>query len=508
MYCICCFAVSRNCALSYCHSGRVPATVLGYTGIMVKLLSLLLILVLPLLQACDSGDSLQRIQESGRLTVVSRNSPTTWYMDKQGPAGFEYALARRFAKSLGVKLQVKPAFSLDDIFLKLDRGDVDLAAAGLALTGEREQAYPHTIAYYQLRPQVIYRAGSFRPRQLADLANHNILVLAGSRHSSYLQTLQANGHPELSWTEVDEVDSMELLERLSTGKAELAIVDSNEFSVQQRLYPRLKVAFDLGSSQDMVWFLPPGHDNARLLDRLNTFLAQLSEKGELDAMRERHFGHSRIISRIGSHTFSKNMRTVLPKYEALIRQVAQEYQMDWHLLAAIAYQESHWNPRAESPTGVRGMMMLTRPTAREMNVTQRTDAGQSLRGGARYFKQLKRRLPDDIYEPDRTYLALAAYNIGRGHLEDARVLTQRRGGDPHLWSDLMETLPLLENKRYYQTLKRGYARGREAATYVQNIRHYRGILEWQDIARNQPPPPIEPSEHLPPALQHLSLRAL
>jgi membrane-bound lytic murein transglycosylase F len=148
------------------------------------------------------------------------------------------------------------------------------------------------------------------------------------------------------------------------------------------------------------------------------------------------------------------------------------------------------------------------PTAREVGVTDRLDAAQSLRGGARYYKQIKRRLPDDIYEPDRTYMALAAYNIGRGHLEDARLLTDRQGGDPHLWSDVMARLPLLQNSKYYQNLRHGYARGKEAVTYVQNIRHYQGILEWQDIARNKPRPPIETEQYLPEILEKISLKAL
>jgi len=475
---------------------------------MPNLLSLLLLTTLPLLAGCEQKDSLAQIMDSGRLTVVSRNSPTTWYVDKNGPTGFEYALASRFAAQLGVELVLEPAFSLEDIFIQLDRGDAHVAAAGLALTEEGGSRYPHSEPYYHLLPQVIYVAGTYRPRRLEDLADMSIVVLAGSSHSRYLQHLQDNGYPQLSWTEVPEVDSMDLLERLNQGTAELAIVSSNEFEVQQRLYPRLKVAFDLGARQDMVWYLSPERDNTRLLEAINAFLEEQREKGELDALREEHFGHSRIISRIGSHTFTRNMRRTLPQWEKLIRKVASEYQMDWHLLAAIAYQESHWNPRAESPTGVRGMMMLTLPTAKEMNVRDRTDPGQSLRGGARYFKQIKRRLPDDIYEPDRTYLALAAYNIGRGHLEDARVLTRRRGGDPHLWSDVMEALPLLQNSKYYRTVKRGYARGKEAVSYVQNIRHYRGILEWQDIAKNQPLPPVKPEQYLPAALGGANLRAL
>lgn len=467
-----------------------------------------LLLFLTLLTACSGQDGLDRILARGELLVVSRNSPTTWYIDKGNPTGFEYALANLFAAELGVSLTIIPAFSLSDIFLRLDRQEADFAAAGLALTGEREDGYPHSAPYYQLRPQVIYVAGTFRPRSVRDLQGMKILTLAGSSHSRYLDALQNGGFPDLDWSEVQEVDSMELLERVSDGEADLAIIDSNEFEVQQRLYPRLKVAFDLGNSQDMVWYLSPEIDNLRLKSKIDRFMERIRNDGTLDKLREEHFGHSGTVSRIGSHTFTRNMRRTLPKYRALIQQVATEYQMDWHLLAAIAYQESHWNPGAESPTGVRGMMMLTVPTAREMGVDDRLDPGQSLRGGARYLKNIKRRLPERIAEPDRTYMALAAYNIGLGHLEDARVLTQRQGGDPDLWSDVLLNLPLLQKSRHYENLKYGYARGQEAATYVQNIRHYQGILQWQDIADAQPPAPIRTADYLPPQLHGISLKAL
>jgi len=302
--------------------------------------------------------------------------------------------------------------------------------------------------------------------------------------------------------------SMELLEMVNRGEAQVALIDSNEFAVQQSLYPRLKVAFDLSPRQDMVWYLPPDVDNTRLLARIDALFERLDEDGTLARLRELHFGHARTVSRVGSHRFTRMMRSALPPYRPLIQRVAEEYQMDWRLLAAIAYQESHWDPLATSPTGVRGMMMLTLPTAKEMGVSNRLDAAQSLRGGARYFRDIKRRLPADIPEPDRSWLALAAYNIGMGHLEDARVLTERQGGDPDLWRDVMERLPLLQQSTHYRTLRYGYARGLEAVTFVQNIRHYYSILRWQDIPDNNPGPPLRGDDFLPEVLRAVQLRAL
>ena len=301
---------------------------------------------------------------------------------------------------------------------------------------------------------------------------------------------------------------MELLELVSSGEVDLAIIDSNEFGVQQALYPRLKVAFDLGGEQQLVWYLPPDEDSARLQERIAALFDKLEQSGEMESLREYHFGRTIDMPRVGSHTFSRNVDRKLPEYRQLIREVADEYQMDWELLAAAAYQESHWNPLATSPTGVRGMMMLTLPTAREMGVDNRLDPGQSLRGGARYLKNIKRRLPKDIEEPDLTWFALAAYNVGMGHLEDARVITERQGGDPDLWADVMERLPLLQKSKFYQNTRYGYARGTEPVTYVQNIRHYYSILQWEDRSQNKQRPPVETNEYLPQVIRNSRLSAL
>ncbi len=476
---------------------------------MSKTLFYLLMLALALgTPGCARKDALDDIEHSGKLRVVSRNSPTTYYLDKNGPAGFEYELAQRLARELKVELKIEPAFSLQEIFDRLTRHEAHIAAAGLTRTESRAALYPHTLAYDTLVTQVVYRAGKFRPRQVEELLGMRIVTLANSSHAQVLQELQQSALPELEWEELSEGDTMELLERVDSGEAELALIDSSEFEVQQSLYPRLKVAFDLTEEQDMVWYLPPGPEYSGLLERINTFIAQLKATGELARLRELHFGHTEGFSRISSHTFTRKMRSALPRYEALIKRVAKEYQLDWQLLAAIAYQESHWNPRAQSPTGVRGMMMLTLPTARELGVDNRLDAEQSLRGGARYYKNMKRRLPPDIKEPDRTWMALAAYNIGMGHLEDARILTERDGSDPHLWSEVMQRLPLLQKSAHYKTTRYGYARGREAVTYVQNIRHYYNILQWQDISQQQALPPVEASDHLPARLGEVSLKAL
>ncbi len=507
MYLNCSRAVNRNQLSRACNCAcdqRMRAATMAPMRLRDLILATALLLLVP---GCEQPDTLANIQARGELVVVSRNSPTTYYLDKSGPTGFEFALAELLAQSLGVELRMETAYNLSDIFSMLQRREADIAAAGLTLTEERSARFPHSIAYEKLTPQVIYSEGNSRPDSVYDLAGMPIAVLAGSSHMEMLKGLQKEV-PGLQWEEIDEADTMQLLEMLSSEQAALAVIDSNEFAVQQSFYPDQHVAFDLGREQDMVWYLAPDADNARLLAYVNDFITRLRNDGTLARLRAQYIGHTEGVSRSDAYDHAQNMRQKLPVYEGLIRRIAAEYHMDWHLLAALSYQESHWDPRATSPTGVRGMMMLTEPTARDLGVDNRLDVEQSLRGGARYFMDIKRRLPQRIEDPDRTWLALAAYNIGLAHLEDARVLTQRQGGNPDLWRDVSERLPLLQKTRYYKDTRFGYARGMEAVKLVQNIRHYQSILAWQDFPDNQPSPPLRADDYLPAVLRDIELRAL
>ena len=175
--------------------------------------------------------------------------------------------------------------------------------------------------------------------------------------------------------------------------------------------------------------------------------------------------------------FYHHIETRLPLYRRQFEEVARAYGTSWMLLAAQAYQESHWDRHAVSPTGVRGLMMLTRDTASSLGIQNRLDPAKSIEGGARYFRTLERRLPGHIGKPDRIWIALAAYNVGMGHIKDARRLARRMGKNPDAWQGLKTVLPLLARKPYYETLQYGYARGWEPVRYVKRIRAYHALLE-------------------------------
>lgn len=462
-----------------------------------------------LLVACGGKrDHLSDIQQRGELHFATRNSPSTYYLGRAGPTGFEYELALGFARSLGVELVVHQTFTLEALFAMLRRGEADIAGAGLSLTDNRLKRFGSSIPYASQQPLVIYKVGEAKPRRLEDLKGLRIAVMSNSSHVETLKALREDKRPWLEWDAINTSDPMELLVRVRDDELDVAMIDSRDFRLQQNLVPRLERAFDIGAERDIVWFIPKKDRESPLTQAIDDYLEEQHNSGALSALARRHFYRDSEIGRVDSQTFVRRIDADLNDYRGLIEDVALEHQMPWELLAAISYQESHWDPEAVSRTGVRGMMMLTLPTAEELGVDDRTDPAQSLQGGARYFKSLRRRLPDDIMEPDRSWMALAAYNIGMAHLEDARVLTERRGGDPHLWRDLMESLPLLEEGEHYRTLRYGYARGQEAVRYVQNIRHYYNILRWQSARDARPRPPVHSEEYLPSSLRGLRLLAL
>ena len=470
------------------------------TAILSALLLGSLCLSLGLVSGCTEKEQPKSIKEQGTLRIVSRNGPTSYFEDRTGATGFEYELVRLFAEYLDVELEVTVLHSLEEIFASLENNSVHLAAAGLTITEERQQRFNFSPAYMQIKQYVLYRAGTKRPKSPEELIASKITVMAQSSHNEILSQLKLD-HPELQWRTATDVETVDLLDMLAGGEIDYTILDSNEYIANRGFYPRLNIAFEIGKPGQLAWALPGTITTPGLTDDLAAFFKEINDNSSLRQLEERFYGHSKQVNRIGSLTFNQAVEQRLPKYKNMIEEVATEYGINWRLLASISYQESHWNPRAKSPTGVRGMMMLTLPTAREMNIKNRLDAEQSLRGGARYFNKILQRLPDRVKEPDRTWFALAAYNVGMGHLEDARKITESRGGNPSKWADVKDSLPLLSKHRWYKDTKHGYARGNEPVTYVQNIRHFYNLLNWTELAKNRTPPPQQVEQYVPESLR-------
>lgn len=426
------------------------------------------------LSACTDNDAyIERIKEQGKLVVVTRNAPTTYYEGRDGATGFEYDLVSAFAEQLGVEVELVVRDNPAEILAMIAAGEADIAAAGLTRTRQREERVLFSHSYQDVTQQVVCRRGGAQPSQVEDLLELSIEVPADTSYVEQLNQLQQD-YPELSWQVQPEHNTEYLLEKVWQRELDCTIGDSNIVAVNQRYMPELTVRFDISEPQPLAWALPPQAKG--LQEELNNWLEQFREGGELQALVNKYYGFIDVFDYVNTRVFQRKVKTLLPKYQALFEEAGKKHGIDWALLAAQAYQESHWDRRARSPTGVRGIMMLTLPTAREVGIKSRLDAKQSIFGGAKYLADLRSRLPEEITEPDRTWIALAAYNVGMGHVYDARKLARELGINPDLWHDFREVLPLLSQKKYYKDLRYGYARGSEPVRYVQRIRNYHDML--------------------------------
>ncbi len=420
----------------------------------------------------------QRLQARGELIVASRRAPTTWYRGPEGPKGLEHDLVQDFAQGLGVEARFVFPDDIGHLLQMTSQGAVHLAAAGLTVTPERRRFLRFGQPYQEVSEQLVYRLGSRRPRFLDEIAPYEIQVVAGSAHEETLRRLQRR-HPGLKWIARREVDLYQLLEGVERGEIRYTVADSNDLLMAARIYRHLKAAFDLSEHRPLAWAFPPFGDDS-LRQAADAYLARIRRDGTLARLLEHYYGHAGRLNFVDKRDFLRHIRERLPRLRPYFELAERQTGIDWRLLAAIAYQESHWDPKAKSPTGVRGVMMLTRATARQLGVEDRLDPEQSILGGARYLRIVEEKIPARIPEPDRLWLTLAGYNIGFGHLEDARILTQAQGGDPDRWTEVRERLPLLNRKAWEKRLKYGRANGVQAVEYVENIRNYYDLLVWYD----------------------------
>ena len=405
----------------------------------------------------------------GELRVSTINSPLTYAAINNKDYGLDYELAKRFADYLGVKLKVTVRQNISQLFDDLDAGKTDMLAAGLVYNTERVKNYQAGPTYYSVSQQLVYRVGGNRPRTLAGINAEQLAIAPGHVALNDLQALKESKYPDLNWRVDEKRGTTALMQAVIDGTLGYTVADSVAVSLFQRVHPELAVALDISDEQPVTWFSEKSEDNslsAAMLDFFNS----MNEDGTLARLEEKYLGHGNDFDYVDTRTFLRAVQNTLPDLKPLFEKYAR--QIDWRLLAAIAWQESHWDPQATSPTGVRGMMMLTRNTAQSLGLTDRTDAEQSLDGGMRYLQDMMAKVPEAIPKEERIWFALAAYNMGYAHMLDAMALTKKQKGNPNSWSDVKQRLPLLSQKPYYSRLKYGYARGHEAYAYVENIRKY------------------------------------
>lgn len=441
------------------------------------------------LGGCGQGSGpkqLEEIQARGLLRVASINGPTTFYDGPRAVMGLEHDLVLKFAQHLGLLTEIHLAENEQQALKWLKEGKVDLVAAGLILNQRRQQQVRFGPGYQSIDQVLVYqdKVGLPGPKRLSELKAAHIELLPDSDLEALLET-EVRKVPGLSWSLHPDKSQEELLERVAKGKSQYAIVASTLFSLVRRHSPGLRSAMRLQRGRQLAWAFSRERD-ASLLEEAKTFFAKLESSGDLSQLIERYYGHAERLNFVDLMVFRRHCKERLPKFLPAFKYAALITSTDWRLLAAISYQESHWDPDAVSPTGVRGLMMLTQGTAKDLKLDDRTNPTQSILGGARYFKQLEKRLPGQILEPDRSWYALAGYNVGFGHLQDARFLAMMEKRDPDKWAVIKEYLPRLSEKHWYEQTSYGFARGNEPVQYVDNIRSYYDLLQRLERDRKLP----------------------
>ncbi len=431
-----------------------------------------LFLIATLLAACGDRKP-PPISESRELVVLMREGPTTLTRDeKNKPSGFEHDLVALFAEELGKKLRLVIVRRDAEIADKLKAGKAHLGAAWL--TTPADPALVAGPTFFTSANVIVQNGDALTFDADEDLTGVAVHVLAGSRQADALQKLKDQGRDVQIVTHA-ETDELALIERAATERDTTVLADRAVAELASNYYPMLQYELRLNSEIPISWLFQADSD-PELKQRAQAFIERIRNDGTLAKLSDRYFGHVDRLKQIDIVHFIERIGSVLPRYRQDFQSAQASTGIDWRLIAALAYQESHWDPLATSPTGVRGMMMLTEDTADQLRVTNRLDARQSIRAGARYLSDLRDALPAEIPEPDRTWLALAAYNLGMGHLNGARHIAQTLKKNPDSWYEMKSVLPLLARPQYYQRLKSGKGRGGEAVIMTENIRMFYDIL--------------------------------
>ena len=442
--------------------------------------------------------SLPPPEEAGEIVVIVRPGPAVYYPGPNGTlAGLDVELVREFATDKKMPLRFVLADSAAAVIAAVASGTAHLGAGGLfrpqPQTGGELSApgggstnaaiakpdVTWTSGFATAEPVLIYNRDGYKPASWGDLDGETVAYADDDAAFAPEIAAARGAHPAISWQQL-VAPTAALISQVSDGTLSYAIVGSTAESLARNIYLDIDVAFPAGGAREVAWVVSPQY--AKLRDDLDAFLARLRRNGTLARLVERYIPAGPQIQRIDAGVLHERVKTVLPQYRGLFHDAQERTNIEWRLLAAIAYQESQWDPSAMSETGVRGFMQITEETAKRLGVRNLLDPAENVLAAARYLRELKDKLPARIAEPERTWMALAAFNIGLGHLEDARILAQKQKLDPDLWTDVKKVFPLLALPEYFAQAKLGYARGGMPVAFVDRVRAYYDVL----LAQEQP----------------------
>lgn len=422
--------------------------------------------------------SLVKIINRGSITLLTTYGPTTYYKYRESEMGFEYDLAKGFADSLGVDLNIIVT-DWHDIIPLLKHGKGDFIGNGMTITPLRKMAVMFSAPYLHVEQHIV----SHKNRRLHDLQDLDNRTITVRKNSAYADRLHALSSDNTSFIVAIEngVSTESLIQRVNDNMSFITVADSLMMHRMTRFYPNIRMRFEISEDQELGWAVRKG--DSALKGAIDRYLRKMKNDGTMDNLKEKYFSKPDICDCYDAYKFHKRLKTRFPKYEKAIKNESAKYGFDWRLVAAVVYQESHFDRYARSHTGVRGLMQLTKDTAERMGVENRLDPHQSVMGGVKYLHLLYDRYPM-VSKEDRMDFTLASYNVGPGHVRDAMALATEMGLPPNKWASIRKTLPLLAKRKYYKKSKYGYTRGWEGVSYVTHVNKYYDILQMYEINAN------------------------
>ncbi|MBU0994375.1 MAG: membrane-bound lytic murein transglycosylase MltF [Proteobacteria bacterium] len=422
-------------------------------------------------------DTLTLVLKDRKLTILTTRNPAVYYTYNSNPMGLEYDLAKAFARHLGCELQVKtPDFSkqLDELYAR----EGDFLATGLIIPDNRQEKLRLSKHYMTVNQVVVFHRDTPGIKDVNDLNGRVVHVKEDSAHHRLLEEINRNGG-SINIVSYRDIPAQALIRMVEQKQIEMTVVGSHIATVCRRYYPEIKIGFSLSDNQPISWAVR--REDKKLLKEMNRFLETFLESREFQTIYDQYYIDPDAFDYVDLRTFHERIETRLPDYEAVIKRESERFGFDWPLIAAMIYQESHFDPDAVSKTGVRGIMQVTLETAKEMGIKNRLDPEESIRCGVEYLYKLYERFDDIPDDHDKLMLALASYNIGYGHVRDAQDIAIQMKKDPLSWISLKDTLPMLRKKKFYKQTRYGYARGHEPVKYVERILSYQDILKKKII---------------------------
>ena len=434
-----------------------------------------------LLSACRQPPEttiLDNILAAKEITVITRNNPWCYYLYRDQPMGFEYDLSKAFADYLGVRLKVRVVHRWDRMIPDLLGGKGNFIAASMTITPDRQTRAAFSRGYLPIQQHIIVHRRNLKIKGPEDLAGKTVHVTQGTSYHKQLETLQAAGI-EVDIVLHESLETTALIRMVADETIDITVADNLVAMLTHRYYPQVVLAGPINAEEFLGWAVNPKAE--QLLERINAFLSIVQKNGEFDRTYKRYFTGIDHFDYVDLRAFHREVKKTLPEYLPFIQLFAEQDGFDWRLIAAQMYQESHYDPLAVSHRGAHGLMQISLNTAKNLGVIDIYDPRENIEAGIRHLKELF-----DFYhnarEKDRLFIALAAYNVGMGHILDARNIARQQHLDPDKWSSLKKTLPLLTRPEYYEKTKYGYCRGTEPIDYINKINIYYDILKYQGVA--------------------------